>query len=229
MAIPLSTKCDVNADFTGIGPVDTGSMARVSADQFSRPDALILLLHRAVWQPARYAPPDWLAALGFYRYKRWRYGESPFLDRALNRALRARCGPIRLPGRLDERQRRLVALASNILKYALALGLLRLACGNYFLLPDYRHVLRHWVDNDLIWHLFGMCDNKHPAFYSPKQVIDAANRIGIAILYRAAKHEPVLQALLIQLPPLKHVLYPVMPLATMNLLERMLCCCADSR
>lgn len=188
-----------------------------------------MLLHRAVWQPARYAHPDWFASLGFYRCERWRYGESPVLDRALNRVLRARRGPICLPGRLDERQRRLAVLAPNISKYALALGLLALACGDYFLLPDYRHVLRHWLDNDLIWHLFGMCDNKYPAFYSPEQVVDAANRMGIAMLYRAAKHEPVLQALLIQLPPLKQALYPVIPLATMNLLERMLCRCVDSR
>lgn len=188
-----------------------------------------MLLHRSVWQPARYAHPDWLVSLGFHRCEGWRYGESPVLDSALNHALRARRGPIFLPGRLDERQRRLAALAPNISKYALALGLLTLACGDYFLLPDYRQVLRHWLDNDLIWHLFGMCDNRHPAFYSPEQVIDAANRIGIALLYRAATREPVLQALLIQLPPLKHALYPVMPRATMNLLEHMLCRCADSR
>lgn len=204
-------------------------MARVSANESSRPDALILLLHRAVWQPARYAHPDWLVSLGFHRYDGWRYGESPVLDSALNRALRARRGPIYLPGRLDERQRRLATLAPNISKYALALGLLTLACGDYFLLPNYRQVLRHWLDNNLIWQLFGMCDNKHPAFYSPEQVIDAANRIGIALLYRVATREPVLQALLIQLPPLKHALYPVMPRATMTLLEHMLCRCADSR
>lgn len=229
MAIPLSTICGINADFTGICPVDTDSVARVSANESSRPDALTLLLHRAVWQPARYAHPDWLVYLGFHRYERWRYGESLVLDNVLNRALRAQRGPIYLPGRLDERQRRLAVLGPNISKYALALGLLTLACSDYFLLPDYRHVLRHWLDNDLIWHLFGMCDNKHPAFYSPEQVIDAANRIGIAMLYRAATREPVLKALLIQLPPLKQALYPVIPWATMNLLERMLCRCADSR
>lgn len=229
MAISLSTTCDVNADSTGINSVDTGGVARVSAHEPSRPDALILLLHCSVWQPARYAHPDWFASLGFHRYSRWRYGESPVLDSALNHALRARRGQICLPGRLDARQRRLTALAPAMSKYALALGLLALACGDYFLLPDYRHALRQWLDNDMIWHLFGMCDNKHPAFYSPEQVVDAANRIGIAMLYRAAKREPVLQALLIQLPPLKQALYPVIPQATMNLLERMLCRCADSR
>ncbi|MCW2474989.1 type III secretion system domain-containing protein [Candidatus Symbiopectobacterium sp. NZEC151] len=204
-------------------------MACVSADESSRPDALILLLHRSVWQPARYAHPDWFALLGFHRNQRWRYGESPVLDSALNRALRARRGGICLPGRLNERQRRLAMLAPNMPKYALALGLLTLACGDYFLLPDYRHALRRWLDNDLIWHLFGMCDNKRPALFSPEQVIDAANRIGIAMLYRAAREEPVLQALLIQLPPLRQALYPVTSLTTMNLLERMLCRCADSR
>ncbi|MFT8211846.1 MAG: type III secretion system domain-containing protein [Symbiopectobacterium sp.] len=185
-------------------------------------------VHRHVWQPARYAHPDWFTALGFHRHERWRYGESPVLDSSLDRALRARQGIVALPGRLDERQRRLVSLAPSMPRYALALGLLALACRDYFLLPDYRNVLHPWLDNDLLWRLFGMCDNKRCALFSPENVIDAANRIGIAMLYRAARCEPVLQALLIQLPPPRQALYPLAPLATMNLLERMLCRCVDS-
>lgn len=195
----------------------------MAEDKTRRTDALILLAHRHVWQPACYAHSDWFALIGFHRRERWCYGECPALDRSLNRALRVRHRIATLPGRLNERQRRLVSLAPNMSRYALALGLLALGCSDYFLLPDYRHALRDWLDNDLLWRLFGMCDNTQPARFSPENVINTANRIGITMLYRAARHEPVLHALLIRLPPPTHALYPVVPLATMNLVERMLC------
>lgn len=193
------------------------------------PDALILLLHRHVWQPARYAHPAWLQVIGFHPRSDWCYGERPGLDRCLNQALRAKRGTPPLPGRLTDHQQCLVRHAENMPGLALSLGLIQLGCGDYFLLPEYRKVIRHWLDDALIWQLFGLSDGCRKAVLRPAILTGTAISIGSAILYRAARSNPVLYSLLIRLPPPERALWPHMPYKAMNLLERVLCLYANYR
>ncbi|WP_279156718.1 type III secretion system domain-containing protein [Obesumbacterium proteus] len=186
-------------------------------------DDAALRLHRYLWTPARYAHPQWLAALGFSPKGSWRYGEYPQLDRSLNLALQRRRGTPRLPAQLSDRQRRMAKMVSNINVFVLAIGLLKLECNDYFLLPDYRQLILRWLDEALIWQLFGLCQGRNRAVFSPSEMIDNAFTLGIAVLHRAAQEDAVLYAMLITLPPCKRALWPSIPRLAMNLLERTLC------
>lgn len=198
-------------------------MAMVAEAGNHGPDALTLRLHRYLWQPARYAHPAWFNAMGFHPASEWRYGMRPTLDRCLNHALLARRGTPALPTQLNARQQQLARFAPKITAFALALGLIKLGCGDYFLLPDYRKVLRHWLDETLLWRLFGLCQGQRRAVFSPEALPAIAIDLGSGMLYREAQHEPVLYAQLILLPPPMRALWPQVPTALMNLLERMLC------
>lgn len=191
------------------------------------PDALILRLHRYVWQPARYAHPAWLHSIGFHPGNTWQYGRHPAFDRCLDHTLQARRGTPSLPGRLTARQQRWVRLSPNMTAYALALGLVQFGCGEYFLLPDYRKVISPWLDDALIWQLFGLCGRQRDVIFSPDALVEAAVSLGSCTLYRVARGEPVLYSLLLGLPPTTRALWPPVPIAAMHLLERVLCPCAD--
>ncbi|MGL5698970.1 MAG: type III secretion system domain-containing protein [Kluyvera sp.] len=191
------------------------------------PDKTLLQLHRYLWTPARYAHPGWLMSIGFTPRPRWGYGENPPLDRCLNRALQERRGTPRLPTSLNPRQQRIVQLSSRIQSFALATGLLELGCRDYFLLPDYRRVLLRWLDDGLLWQLFGLCKGNNRAIFSPVQTLENALELGTAVLNRTAQNDPVLHAVLITLPPSKRALWPTVPGLAMNLLEQTLC--ADFR
>lgn len=171
------------------------------------PDKCVLQLYRYLWQPARYAHPDWMRHIGFQN-KNWQYGQHSVLDKALNNALQNRRGTPVLNARLTQRQQRLVDLVPKMDIYALSLGLIKMACTDYFLLPDYRTVLLPLLGESLIWKLFGLsCGHKHSAI-PPDQLVNQAMQIGIAALYCLACHEPVLYATLIVLPPPGRALWP---------------------
>ncbi len=189
----------------------------------SAPDDTLLRLHRYLWTPARYAHPRWLTLLGFSAQPEWRYGDNPPLDRCLNRALQVKRGTPRLPATLSLRQRRIAQLASRLQDFALATGLLVLGCHDYFLLPAYRRALLRRLDDRLLWQLFGLCQGKNRAIFSPTQTIEQALQLGIAIFNRAAQNDPVFHAVLIGLPPCERALWPLVPARAMNLLERTLC------
>ncbi|WP_145558804.1 type III secretion system domain-containing protein [Yersinia mollaretii] len=186
-------------------------------------DDAVLRLHRYLWTPARYAHPRWLSSLGFSPKASWRYGEYPLLDRGLNLALQRRRGTPLLPAQLNDRQRRMVKMVSNINAFALAIGLLKLGCNDYFLLPDYRKAILRWLDETLIWQIFGLCQGKNRAVFSPSVMIDTAFNLGISVLHRAAQDDAILYAMLITLPPCERALWPSVPRLAMNLLERTLC------
>lgn len=186
-------------------------------------DDAVLCLHRYLWTPARYAHPRWLESLGFSPKESWRYGECQPLDRCLNLALQRRRGTPRLPAQINDRQRRMVKMVSNINAFALAIGLLKLGCNDYFLLPDYRLAILRWLDESLIWQLFGLCQGKNRAVFSPSEMIDNAFNLGISVLHHAAQDDAVLYAILITLPPCERALWPSVPRLAMNLLERTLC------
>lgn len=187
------------------------------------PDDVLLRLHRYLWTPARYAHPRWLTLVGFNPETGWQYGINPPLDRCLNRALQKRRGTPYLPATLNLRKQRIVQLSSHIQTFALATGLLVLGCNDYLLLPDYRRVLLCWLDDELIWQLFGLCQGNNRALFSPTQTVENALQLGTAVLTRAAQHDPVLHALLITLAPCERALWLPVPALAMNLLERMLC------
>lgn len=192
-----------------------------------RPDEALLLIHRYLWTPARYAHPLWLTRLGFSPEAKWRYGANPSLDRCLNHALRVRRGTPRLPAALSLRQQRIVQLGPRLQSFALAIGLLLLDCHDYFLLPDYRRALLNLLDDGLILQLFGLCQGNRRALFSPTQMVEIALQLGTATLTRAAQKHPVLHALLITLAPCERALWLPIPALAMNLLERTLC--ADFR
>lgn len=188
-------------------------------------DRHILLWYRHVWQPARYAHPDWLIRIGMYRKARaWHYGQQPKLDRCLDLTLRRIRGgePMTLPGKLTVRQQRIIALNSRLMTVALALGLVQLACGDYLLLPDYRAVIHPWVSDELAWQLYGLCGGKREAVMNPAALVAVALELGISCLSREARHEPVWQALLIALPPPTRALWPRFSPRVLTILERIL-------
>lgn len=187
-------------------------------------DHSVLLLYRHCWQPARYAHADWLIGLGLQPEAKWQYGQSVQLDRCLDRALLRNLfrDPPQLPTQLSTRQKKWVALAPKIHLLALALGLLQIGCCDYLLLPDYRQVIGRWLNEQVIWQLFGLCTVSRRLRLSPDEVIPLAMEIGIASLHRAAVKEPVLQPLLIRLPPPKRALWVKVRPSTLFLLEGLL-------
>ncbi|MFI0488735.1 MAG: type III secretion system domain-containing protein [Yersinia sp. (in: enterobacteria)] len=193
------------------------------------PEEAVLQLHRYLWRPGCYAHRGWLISLGFIPKPGWQYGQWPQMDRYLNQTLRARRGTPRLPTQLNDRQRRIVRLAPKMTTFALAIGLLKLGCSDYLLLPDYRQVILRWLDDELIWQLFGLIRGKCRALFSPKELIANAITMGNAVLHRAAQDDPVLYAVLITLPPCERALWPQVPTLAMNLLERTLCLNAEYR
>lgn len=146
--------------------------------------------------------------LGFQPSDDWHYGDIPALDRSLDLALRTRLQPVVINGCLNDRQQRLVRLAPRIASYALGLGLMVIGCGDYFMLPDYRQVLLQWFTEDEIWRLYGWQGQKNSRRLSPEVMLKTATQIGTLTLHREARHEPVLQALLILLPPPQRALWP---------------------
>lgn len=194
-----------------------------AAAPLTTPDSLLLQLYRYSWQPARYAHPAWLAALGFRPRPDWRYGQQPQLDKGLNQALRQRRGIAPLGHALTPRARRLVRLASMMPAAALSLGLLALECSDYLLLPAYRQVIGQWLSEEALWQLFGLCGGKRGAIWSPEALAEQAMTLGAAVLARLAVNEPVLYPLLILLPPPARALWPRAPGAALIILEQALC------
>ncbi|CAJ0993987.1 hypothetical protein SODG_004518 [Sodalis praecaptivus] len=187
------------------------------------PDPLLLQLYRYSWQPARYAHPAWLAALGFRPRPDWRYGQRPPLDEGLNQALRRRRGTPPLGQALTPRARRLARLAPMMTAAALGLGLLVLECSDYLLLPAYRQVIGQWLSEEAVWQLFGLCGGKRGVVWAPDQLAERAISLGAAVLARLAVNEPVLYILLILLPPPERALWPKVPGSALIVLEQVLC------
>lgn len=186
-------------------------------------DPLLLQLYRYSWQPARYAHPAWLAAIGFRPRPGWRYGQRPHLDEGLNQALRRRRGTPVLGHALTPRARRLAQLASTMPQAALSLGLLALDCSDYLLLPAYRQVIGQWLSEEVLWQLFGLCGGKQGRVWAPDELAGRAMPLGAAVLARLAVNEPVLDTLLILLPPPARALWPRVPGAALIVLEHVLC------
>jgi len=173
--------------------------------------------------PARYAHHDWFMSLGFTPKPEWQYGKTPRFDQCLNQALQAHRGVPSLPLYLNDQQSRTVRLAPKITAFALAIGLFKLGCSDYLLLPEYRQVILRWLDDEVIWQLFGLIGGKCTPLFSPADFIANAIAIGTAVLNRAAQNDPVLYAVLIMLPPCKRALWLQVPTRVMNILERTLC------
>ncbi|BAE74571.1 putative type III secretion apparatus [Sodalis glossinidius str. 'morsitans'] len=183
----------------------------------------MLQLYRYSWQPARYANPAWLAALGFRPRPTWRYGQQPQLDQGLNQALRQWRGIPPLGHALTPRARRLARLAPVMPQAALGLGLLALDCSDYLLLPGYREVIGQWLSEATLWQLFGLCSGKRGAVWAPEALVEQAMTLGTAVLTRMAVIEPVLSPLLLLLPPPARALWPTVPSTALILLEQVLC------
>ncbi|WP_231583224.1 type III secretion system domain-containing protein [Yersinia aldovae] len=224
----LAFDTDINGGDFGVHRAGTDDVAQTALVP-NLPQEAVLQLHRYLWLPGRYAHRSWLAALGFMPKPGWQYGQQPQLDSYLNQALRARRGTPRLPTRLNTRQQRMVRLAPKMTAFALAIGLLKLGCSDYLLLPDYRQTILRWLDDGLIWLLFGLSCGKCRALFSPIDLITNAIKIGTAVLHRAAQDDPVLYAVLIMLPPCERALWPQVPMLAMNLLEQALCPDAEYR
>ncbi|WP_342322897.1 type III secretion system domain-containing protein [Kosakonia sp. BYX6] len=182
----------------------------------------MLQLYRYMWQPARYASREWLHLLGFHPPDGWHYGDNPARDRALDQALRARLKPVAITGCLNDRQQRLASLAPRMVTYALGLGLMPLACSDYFMLPDYRQALLKWFTDDEIWRLYGWLGHTSNTRLSVQAMSTTAINIGTLALHRAARHNPVLHALLILLPPPQRALWPKVPQTALMFLESLL-------
>ncbi|ECG8588921.1 cytoplasmic protein [Salmonella enterica subsp. salamae] len=188
----------------------------------SRPDPDVLQLYRYFWQPARYAAPEWLHKLGFYPSTRWNYGDRPKLDRLLDRSLQRLRGSAVIPATLNDRQKRQVRLAPRMTAFALGLGLIKLRCSDYFMLPEYRQFLLRWLSEEEIWRLYGWLGQKNGALLSPQAMQQTALQIGTAILNREAYKEVVLHALLVLLPPPQRILWPKVSLTEMVFMEQLL-------
>lgn len=187
-------------------------------------DKNILKLYRYAWQPARYAHPLWLERIGMFNSSSWRYGQNKPLDTRLDQALIMQRGFPRapLPGHLTPRQQHLLQLAPQLMTLALSQGLMSLACGDYFLLPDYRAVINPWIDDPLAWQLYGFSGSARSPRLAPEQLLPVAQSIGIATLHRAAVVDVVWQALLILLPPPTQALWPRLSPQTLPFLETLL-------
>lgn len=192
------------------------------AQTLIRPDPDVLQLYRYLWQPACYAAPEWLRVLGFYPDQHWCYGVQPDLDRCLDSALRTLRGCSVINALLGDRQRRLVRLAPRLASFALGLGLVKIGRSDYFMLPDYRRVLSQWLSEDEIWRMYGWCGQGNRQLLSPMNMAATAIQIGTLILHRVACDEPVLQALLIRLPPPERALWPRVSHADLSFLEYLL-------
>ena len=188
----------------------------------TEPDPLVLQLYRYMWQPARYASLAWLLTLGFRPPDGWHYGHSPVRDRLLDRALRSRLRPVIIPGVLNEREQRLARLAPRIVTYALGLGLVIIGRTDYFMLPHYRQAFLPWLTEAELWRLYGWLGPKNGTLLAPSGVVDTALQIGTLSLYRQARHDPVLHALLILLPPPQRALWPRLPSGARAFLEHLL-------
>lgn len=192
------------------------------AQALTQQDPLVLQLYRYMWQPARYASLAWLLTLGFRPPDGWHYGDSPARDRALDCALRSRLQPVVIPGVLSEREQRLARLAPRIVTYALGLGLVIIGRTDYFMLPDYRQAFLPWLTEAELWRLYGWLGPKNGALLAPSVVVNTARQVGTLSLYRQARHDPVLHALLILLPPPQRALWPKVPSGAHAFLERLL-------
>ena len=168
----------------------------------------MLQLYRYMWQPARYATREWLHKLGFQPPAGWHYGDNPPLDRSLDRALRGRLKPVVINSCLNAREQRLIRLVPRLEAYALVLGLMTIGCSDYFMLPGYRQVLLQWLTEDEIWRLYGWLGQKKRQPLSPQAMSKIALQIGTLTLHREAQQEPILQALLLLLPPPQRALWP---------------------
>lgn len=185
-------------------------------------DSLYLQLQRYLWLPASYAHSGWFRLLGVDPEMQPVRGT--LRQSLLNRALRGLRGMPVLDASLTRRQQQLAQMdAKGLSRYALALGLLRLDCNDYFLLPAYRQVLYSWFDETLLWQMFGVSRGTGTASLSPEVLVSRATSTGIAILQRMACAEPVLYAMLILLPPVTRALWPPVSPRKIALLESMLC------
>jgi Type III secretion system subunit len=186
-------------------------------------DAPILRLYRRLWQPARYAHPNWFIGMGFHPPQCWQYGRYPVMDRILNEALRRRRGTPRLTERAGQPKAESFREANYLETLALALGLLMLNCKDYFLLPAYRQTLSQRVNDVILWQLFGLCTGVKRAVFTPQTLQQQATEIGLAGLYRIAEKDAALYASLVALPPRARALRPGVSRRTFNLLEQVLC------
>lgn len=185
-------------------------------------DPEAMLLYQYLWKPACYAVPQWLHRLGFQPTQSWRYGEHPVLDRSLDRALRALRGTPALPPRMTDRQRRFVQRAPRLKTFALALGLMKLGRSDYLLLPDYRQLILQFLSEEEVWRLYGWLGQRKGGLLTPETMITMAIQIGVLILHREARNDPILHTLLILLPPPERQLWPGITRAKIQFLEQLL-------
>ncbi len=218
--IPLSV--DVIVDRTVIRSGHPDRLFLPETPFLSRPDPEVLQLYRYFWQPARYAVPEWLDKLGFHLSNCWRYGDRPELDRLLDRALNRLRGSSVIPACLNDRQKRQVRLAPRISAFAFGLGLFKLRCSDYFMLPEYRQLLLQWFSEDEIWQLYGWLGQRDGKLLPPQVMQQTALQIGTAILNREAHDDAVLHALLVLLPPPQRILWPKTSLTEIIFMEHLL-------
>ncbi|MDN0125102.1 type III secretion system domain-containing protein [Yersinia aleksiciae] len=160
-------------------------------------------LHQLAWQPAQFAHPLWLAAVGV-RAEHYRYGRSNALDSALNRALiRQRNFPRHsLPAVLSQQQQQQVAGYQRLPALCLALGLVHLQCTDYLRLRRYREVLAPLLDEGNIHQLIGLGYCGHlPARLSPQHLLNVALRFGHSLAHQIRHDDVVWRAISITLPP----------------------------
>lgn len=203
-------------------PARPATVALVETKTLTPPSSTVLQLYRYLWQPARYAHCGWLRLLGFHPAEGWRYGQQPPLDHCLDQALRQLRGTPVIQGKLTERQQRIVDLAPRMYAYALGLGLVKIGCSDYFMLPSYRQALHPWLEEGEIWQLLGWCGQRRMPWLSSTAMVQTAIQVGTSMLHRAARDEVVLQAQLILLPPPERALWPRISLNQLSLLERIL-------
>lgn len=106
--------------------------------------------------------------------------------------------------------------------FAFGLGLFKLRCSDYFMLPEYRQLLLQWFSEDEIWQLYGWLGQRDGKLLSPQAMQQTALQVGTAILNRAAYDDVVLHALLVLLPPPQRILWPKTSLNEIIFMEHLL-------
>ncbi|WP_145595181.1 type III secretion system domain-containing protein [Yersinia aleksiciae] len=160
-------------------------------------------LHQLAWQPARFAHPLWLTAIGV-KAEYYHYGRSDALDSALNRALiRQRKFPLySLPAVLSQQQQQQMAGYQRLPALCLALGLVHLQCADYLRLRRYREVLAPLLNEGNIHQLIGLGYCGHlPARLSPQHLLNVALRFGHSLAHQIRHDDVVWRAISITFPP----------------------------